>query len=348
MSVDFSALKEELRLLIEAELKPVQGKRFQPTGFADLGPARYQLADGTEMLLVESAQSVANRLEMTCWDTGKGDLIAPLAGLPYVKIDLGDLGTTTTIQEFHRLNSPYIWVGETDERGEKFRQELREKIGIKGKADKKTKKSDDEEDEGVDVPGVLDLRKLAGAVFRYDPNSVLHGVFLEKLAGRLRLTRALSGFIEANNVRVAASGGVKFDHVLPKPKDIGLDAKQGFGNVPFPRTEFTAEKTIAYFNLDLALIRGYGLGDDATALLIALALFKVQRFLSTGLRLRASCDFEVINKFTVTRPNGFTMPDEKNLTDIIQAKIKACKDAGLFADVTEMKWMPKAKSSTKE
>ena len=73
------------------ELKPIQGDRFQTTGFPDLGPARYQLHDGTEMLLVESSQSVANRLEAVCWDDAAGDLVKSLTGLPYVKIDLGEL-----------------------------------------------------------------------------------------------------------------------------------------------------------------------------------------------------------------------------------------------------------------
>ena len=53
------------RILVEADLVPVQGQRFQPTGFADLGAAVYTLPDGTRMLLVESAQSMANRLEKT-------------------------------------------------------------------------------------------------------------------------------------------------------------------------------------------------------------------------------------------------------------------------------------------
>jgi CRISPR-associated protein Csb1 len=65
-TIDFQALKSAPRLLMEAELKPLQGDRFQPTGFADLGPARYTLPDGTDMLLVESAQSVANRMELAC------------------------------------------------------------------------------------------------------------------------------------------------------------------------------------------------------------------------------------------------------------------------------------------
>ena len=58
----FAELTDAKRLLIEADLVPVQGDRFQPTGFADLGAATYQAADGTRMLLVESAQSVATHL----------------------------------------------------------------------------------------------------------------------------------------------------------------------------------------------------------------------------------------------------------------------------------------------
>ena len=44
--------------LIEADLAPAQGTRFQPTGFPNLGHATYRLHDGTQMLLIESAQSV--------------------------------------------------------------------------------------------------------------------------------------------------------------------------------------------------------------------------------------------------------------------------------------------------
>jgi len=78
MAIDFTKLNDAPRLLLEAELKPLQGDRFQPTGFADLGPARYTLPDGTEMLLVESAQSVANRMESACWDEPADDLLADL------------------------------------------------------------------------------------------------------------------------------------------------------------------------------------------------------------------------------------------------------------------------------
>ena len=71
------------RVLLEADLVPMQGQRFQPTGFADLGAAVYTLPDGTRMLLVESAQSMANRLEQTIL-TPEGTLIPELEGLSCV------------------------------------------------------------------------------------------------------------------------------------------------------------------------------------------------------------------------------------------------------------------------
>jgi CRISPR-associated protein Csb1 len=72
MALDFTKLEKEPRLLLEAKLKPLQGTRFQPTGFPNLGPATYDGPDGSRMLLVESAQSMANRMESVCWDTAGG------------------------------------------------------------------------------------------------------------------------------------------------------------------------------------------------------------------------------------------------------------------------------------
>src|SRR4051812_49589844 len=112
MSVDFGKLKAAPRILLEVALKPVAGTRIQPTGFPDLGPAAYDAPDGTPTLLVESAQSMANRLEAVCWDEATDDIVAELKGLPFVKVKLAGLGdgtdTTCSLLEFHRLNSPYI------------------------------------------------------------------------------------------------------------------------------------------------------------------------------------------------------------------------------------------------
>ena len=54
--------------------------RKAPSGsfHPDLGPATYTLADDTEMLLVESAQSMANRAEAVCWDEASTDLVPAL------------------------------------------------------------------------------------------------------------------------------------------------------------------------------------------------------------------------------------------------------------------------------
>ena len=42
MKIDWQQLETQPRLLMEAQLKPIQGARFQPTGFPDLGAAAYQ------------------------------------------------------------------------------------------------------------------------------------------------------------------------------------------------------------------------------------------------------------------------------------------------------------------
>src|SRR5437588_7712920 len=99
MSEDFKALQDKPRILIETVLKPVAGTRIQPTGFPDLGPAAYDAPDGNggtvPTLLVESAQSMANRLEAVCWDEAADDLVSELKGLPLVKVQLAGLGDGT-------------------------------------------------------------------------------------------------------------------------------------------------------------------------------------------------------------------------------------------------------------
>lgn len=321
-----SQLENAPRLLLEAELRPLQGDRFQSTGFADLGPARYQLPNGTDMLLVESAQSVANRMETVCWDDVSGGLIPELLGMPFIVVKRKD-GTilTNSLLEAHRINSPYILEGED--------QTVLEML---------------QRDVAAMNEGPVDIKLLARTVFRLDVNALLHGVFLAKKAlagGRLRLPRLLSGFIEARDVRIAESGGVKNDRVDPSG-----DTKQGFGNVPFHRSEFTANKIIAYFNLDLAQMLGYGLGDDANEFLVALALFKIRRFLHQGLRLRTACDLELVDKILVKRPTDFSVPDESDLAQAVKAGVVACREKKLFANppITAVKWDAKPKAAKKK
>lgn len=310
-AIDYEILKTAPRLLMEAKLKPLQGHRFQPTGFADLGPARYTLPDGTEMLLVESVQSVANRMELACWDTAVQDLIPDLLGLPYLKIIAANNGQlSNSLLEAHRINSEYARNFH-----DKFANEIR-----------------------YEKDGRVDWQRFHSSLFKYDPNSLIHGCFLEEIGGRLRVTRALSGFVEASDVVVAESGGVKNNIVQP-------DLKGGEGNVPFHRTEFVAKEIKAYFNLDLALLRGHGLSADATNLLIALSLFKIRRFLSTGLRLRTACDLEIDGDLTVTQPKGFVIADEKALLNECKRLITTCKPLFAAPSVTNVEWKPENKKS---
>jgi len=101
----FTTLQAVPRLLIEADLYPIQGDRFQPTGFPDLGAAIYKRPDGTAMLLVESAQSMANRLEAMCWDEAENRIVTPLASLPHIVVDFGN-GLMTGLGRFSGSRSP--------------------------------------------------------------------------------------------------------------------------------------------------------------------------------------------------------------------------------------------------
>jgi CRISPR-associated protein Csb1 len=141
------------------------------------------------------------------------------------------------------------------------------------------------------------------------------------------LPRALTAFIEAEGATVASSGGVKNDAVDPSG-----DTAKGFGNVPFHRDEYCGNIT-AFFNLDVALIRGFGLSADVEAMLIAIALFKIQRFFRDGLRLRTACDLEIVGRSIVQRPEGFTVPPLDELEKELPGLIK--KASGGFANPPE-------------
>lgn len=305
-------LASERRVLFNVPVQPVQGHRFQPTGFPDLGAATYNAPIGDDesrpCLLVESAQSMANRLELTIWDTGRNALTDAAKGLSYVEVTDGSAHLTSTIEEAHRLNSVYV---------EKSNNGAFHKA-VAAEMDYDEKKP-------------VNRRKFVETVFKYDANGLLHGCFLESIGGRLRVARALSSFIEAEDYEVAASGGVKNDHVQPG-KEEGKGAAEGHGNVPFSRQEYTARSITAYFSLDLAQIRGFGLAESATQLLIVLGLYKIRALLDGDLRLRTACDLEVKDAaVTATKPRGFALPSLDELRTGLSEAIAACGKQDLFA-----------------
>ena len=300
MSIDLTALNDTRRLLFDVPLQPLQGTRFQPTGFPDLGAATYQAGD-TDCLLVESAQSMANRLELQIWDEGKQEVKECCKGVSYVRVEQKGAYLTSSLTDAHRINSPYILEG-----GDKtFFDTIRAATNVL-------------------ATGPIDRRLLATVLIKYDANALIHGVFLAKkelAGGRLRIARALSASIEAKHIQVAASGGVKNDHVDPSG-----DTSKGFGNVPFHREEYTAAEITAFFNLDLEQIRGYDLPEAATRLLVLLALYKGRSLLDGGLRLRTACDLCVKPDYTFAArsPAGFTLPGKKDLEADLKSALAAC------------------------
>jgi CRISPR-associated protein Csb1 len=304
-------------------LKPLQGDRFQPTGFPSLGAATYQTKDGPK-LLVESAQSMANRLETTCWDAATNKPVAALEGISHVTVTRRGAFLTDSMLEAHRLNSPYLLEGSD----KTFFNRIKDELG--GLAE-----------------GPINRKKLAEVLLKYDIGSLIHGVFLAKkdlAGGRLRVARALSAFIEATGAAVAASGGVKNDHVNPSG-----DTKSGFGNVPFARDEYVADRIDCQINLDLAQIRGYGLDLKVQKLLILLALYRVRKLFDGDLRLRTACDLEPVDRdnLLAARPTGFKLPSLGDLESAVKAAITECKDLMVNTTVTFEDELKKAKDEKK-
>jgi CRISPR-associated protein Csb1 len=299
------------RTILEVELVPLAGSLFQPTGFPDLGAAEF----GDSRLLVESAQSMANWLESTTWDAATNDQVSELAGVPYVRVVSSDKSFLSSSRlEAHRLASAYIMAGTVNEvSGEAW---LEKQLGlVKGRP--------------------LDYRAVAQACFRLDPLSLVHGVFFARKnwPWQPKISRAVTSFIEASGVKAAVSGGVKRDSVINEAK--GGATAEGYGTVPHHRVEYTADKITAFFTVDHAQFRSYGLSVPATSLLEALADFEIATLLDRGLRLRTRCDLVVSEVIKGERPEA-----DKAAERIAKA-VADCADE--LDPVTEVIWSESAR-----
>ena len=176
----------------------------------------------------------------------------------------------------------------------------------------------------------------------------LHGLFLSRKdigGGRYKLTRSLSSFIEAVNVKPAVSGGVKLDHLDPKGGDAGAEGQMG--HIPYSKTEYVAESIKAYFNIDLSLIRSYGFSNTANEFLLTLALWKIQCFLKKGLRLRTACDLNAKSELTVTYPESVVIPSLDILDNDLRTLIEKCKSEGLFEKPLSLQYKKSGQDKTK-
>lgn len=315
------SLSKEPRLVLRAKLEPTAGSAIQPTGFPDLGAAEFERPDGNggteDAILVESVQSMANHLESVGWDPVEQGPVRALASLPYIAVnDSEGRFLTSSRLEPHRLAGAYIRQAKIDGKGGDEWLIARA---------------------GVEKGHPTDWRSLYAAVFALDPLCLLHGVFFSskewKDFGNPKIRRAVTAVIEAHGTRPLVSGGVKRDDVNPTHGE-ARGSTEGFGFVPFGRTEYTAEEIELSVVLDLEQIRGYGLSEEETDLLTTIALWEIRSLIDRPLRLRTACDLELSDGGPrAKRPNGWELPPLSDLEATISAsKVAFDEKAPIIAE----------------
>lgn len=341
-----------LRLTLVAKLRPVAGlERFQPAGFPEIGHVIYDAPrrDGEEatyepVCIVDSAASMANHLEMVCLQAPHDPhLVDELAGLPYVRCvtDKGwpDVEKTvlkggeketvvTTFTEGHRLASTYFLGGnrlesrngQTSAASERFEEEFRSACRIKSLG-KKTH------------PGFDAWWDIFSQVFRYDPNSLVHGVLFPQW--QVKIARVLTAHLEARGARRVDRAGIKFDRL----------GKTVSGQPIFAVDDEVAQEIRATFVLDLALVRSLGrrggdgqrgLNDEQKKLLVAFALWKIGRLLRAPYRYRTGCDLECISlQMGAEKDDPYIEPE-----DLAKLDMQAFIGAAEFKNprITEIYW----------
>jgi CRISPR-associated protein Csb1 len=288
--------------VLTATLRPVGGlDRFQPAGFPEIGHVLYKAPrkDGSveNVTIVDSPASMANHLETVCM-RGPHDLELheDLAGVPYLRCVTGDLKdkklppderelVVTSLTEGHRIASTYFLEGRrvssaSELSAEPFAKTLEKDFGIKLPGSKKAHPPADK---------WWDVFK---AIFRYDPNALVHGVLFPQY--QIKIARFLTAHLEAFGAGRVDRSGVKFDRL----------GKTTSGQPIFAVDDATASEIRATFVLDVALLRSFGrTGPDGKAsglsekqkeFLAALALWKIDRLLKEPFRYRSGCHLELI------------------------------------------------------
>ena len=333
---------ENLRLMLQANLKPASGLvRFQPAGFPEIGHVIYDAPSSEDSVrkvcIVDSAASMANHLESVCLASEHSlDLAGELAGMPYVECrtddgwpDVKDDGkgpqrlVVTTLSEGHRLASTYflgeerpgsrtgLLVEDGKPTDRKFRDVLRKDFGIADLG----KKSHPLPDQWWAV---------FTTIFRYDPNSLVHGVLFPAMG--IKLSRMLTAHLEAFDASRVRSSGVKFDRL----------GKTSSGQPIFSVDEETASEIVATFVIDLALLRSFGRGNhglnrEQKEFLLALALWKIERLLRGPFRYRSNCDLEL---------HELRIRGREELVELPAIKIQSAVKKAKFGDspVTQVYW----------
>lgn len=302
------------RTIIKVNLAPAVYGSFQPTGFPDIKASRFVIpGSNQENLLVESPQSIANRLEATVWSAAKQDVKSIFTGLPYVRLVDKATGSyiASSLSLPHRLASAYISKSK-----DPFSKQLLNDLNSMG---------------------------VAAATFKYCPNSLLHGCFYSHVEeGKHKALRLMGGRIDAFDIVPVVTGGAVKDPISASGKDFDLTAiidgksesgddrasKAGAGNIIHYAEEFVAKRIEAAFFIDDELITVLPLEECAKSLLKAIACWKIYAFLQSDLRLRSNCILEVVDDPEVIG----TVPPFEELEQQIPELINQCAGQKLFAD----------------
>lgn len=275
------------RIVITAELNLANGRFLQPTGFPDIDACIYRDKEGRRWCLVESEQSMANRLEAVCMRS-PGVWVKDLEGLPVVAVKnkAGAL-LTTNLTEPHRIASSYVLDGKRDGEEENVKAKVARNVGLGNDGD------------FWPLDKRADLEKL---VFALDPAALLHGFqFVQWKFVGLRQTRLLHARLEAElaDDPEVHYGMVKWDAIEPEST---REERANKGQSIAAKSRIVPKSVTATFEIDLLGLKGLALDEEQKKFLLGLALWKVGGFLAnkpsfdprsrqTGpsLRLRADC-----------------------------------------------------------
>lgn len=275
-------------LCIKAKLVTKDGKPYlQPTGFPDIGACIFKDSQGKSRCLVESEQSMTNRLEGVCMkDAGKW--VDTWKSLPLIEVQDGNgQRIATNLTEPHRIASSYVLEGKIGQCG--FKDILWKAIGMQGNADE------------ARLP--LDGRaKLDKVIFALDPSALLHGYqFVQTSFVGMRQPRILHARLEAT-----LGGDEEMNYGMVKVDTIERDAASqkgaNKGQSIAPKNRILWQDITAIFELDLLALKHLHLDGEQKKFLLSLALWKIGAFLSDypsfdprsrqtsgALRLRSDC-----------------------------------------------------------
>ena len=270
------------RLVLQATLAPVAGKtRFQPAGFPEIGHVLYNAPDNQKVCIVDSAASMANHLETVCTNGFDLSLVDELDALPYVECVTGadrHEVVVTSLSEGHRLASDYFLKGarlvdnlpEDRTFGTVL---LADEFGLRDLGNKTH-------------PLPAQWWNVFTTIFRYDPNSLVHGILFPAMG--IKLPRVLTATLDAFGADRVATSGVKFDKL----------GKTNSGQPIFAKDEETASEIRATFTVDVSLIRSFGRGNDGLNMgqkqfVLGFALWKIGKLLASPFRFRSECDLEL-------------------------------------------------------